>query len=129
MDDGLFDILAKIKARPGMYIGQPSVSNLFMFLAGYKTARRELKIEPTTAEKEFYREFQNFLQRRLKVQTVNSWAKMIMLYSVDEEEGFAYFFKLLEEFKQRDKSLDGDWLEEIAKNENKQIKQTAIKRK
>ena len=51
---GLFDILAKIKARPGLYIGRPSLSDLFMFLAGYKTARRELGIEPTVEEMRFY---------------------------------------------------------------------------
>jgi len=41
---GLFEILSKIKARPGLYIGRPSLSDLFMFLVGYKTARRELGI-------------------------------------------------------------------------------------
>jgi hypothetical protein len=51
---GLFEILAKIKARPGLYIGRPSLSDLFMFLAGYKTARRELGIEPTVEEMRFY---------------------------------------------------------------------------
>jgi hypothetical protein len=50
----LFEILAKIKARPGLYIGRPSLSDLFMFLAGYKTARRELGIEPTVEEMRFY---------------------------------------------------------------------------
>ena len=72
-----------------MYIGKPSVSDLFMFLAGYKTARRELGIEPSEQENEFYGEFQPWLQKRFKVQSVNSWAKIIMLYSVDEKEGFA----------------------------------------
>ena len=33
---GLFEILAKIKTKPGMYIGHSSVSDLFFFLAGYK---------------------------------------------------------------------------------------------
>ncbi|MCL1473794.1 hypothetical protein [Argonema antarcticum] len=99
---GLFEILKKIEARPGMYIGCASISNLFMFLAGYKTARRELGIEPNEKEFEFYREFQPWIQKRFNVQTVNSWAKIILLYSVDEKEGFNYFFKLLDEFLKRD---------------------------
>lgn len=89
---GIFDILEKIKARPGMYIGKASVSDLFIFLAGYKTARREFGIEPTARENEFYGEFQPWLQKRFQVMSVNSWAKIIMLYSVDEREGFEYFF-------------------------------------
>ena len=101
---GLFEILKKIEARPGMYIGCASISNLFMFLAGYKTARRELGIEPEREEIEFYREFQPWIQKRFNVQTVNSWAKIILLYSVDEKEGFNYFFKLLDEFLKRDKN-------------------------
>lgn len=36
---GLFEVLAKIKTKPGMYIGHSSVSDLFIFLAGYKIAR------------------------------------------------------------------------------------------
>ncbi|HAG85613.1 MAG TPA: hypothetical protein DCL61_31865 [Cyanobacteria bacterium UBA12227] len=102
---GLFDILRKIKTRPGMYIGRPSLSDLFMFLVGYKTARRELGIEPSEQEVEFYREFQPWIQKRFNVQTVNSWAKIILLYSVDEKEAFTYFFKLLDEFLVRDNNL------------------------
>ena len=57
LKSGLFDILSKIKARPGLYIGHPSLSDLFMFLVGYKTARRELGIELTVEEMRFYQEF------------------------------------------------------------------------
>jgi hypothetical protein len=105
---GLFDLLEKIKTRPGMYIGKSSVSDLFVFLAGYKTAKREFGIEPTEQENEFYGEFQPWLQKRFQVQSVNSWAKIIMLYSVDEREGFEYFFQLLDEFWRRNKSLQVD---------------------
>ncbi|NJM62424.1 MAG: hypothetical protein HC849_23080 [Oscillatoriales cyanobacterium RU_3_3] len=108
---GIFDILEKIKARPGMYIGKASVSDLFIFLAGYKTARREFGIEPTARENEFYGEFQPWLQKRFQVMSVNSWAKIIMLYSVDEREGFEYFFQLLDEFWRRNESLQVDEVE------------------
>jgi hypothetical protein len=103
---GLFEILGKIKARPGIYIGKPSVNELFMFLVGYKTARRELGIESTEEEIDFYQNFHDFVERRYKVRTSNSWAKIIMLYCHDEKDGFERFFNLLDEFKQRDKSLD-----------------------
>ena len=96
---GLFEILAKIEAKPGIYIGHRSVSDLFIFIAGYKTARRELGIEPTERELAFYRDFNEFVQNRDRVRTSNSWAKIIMLGCADEQQGFDRFFELLAEFE------------------------------
>lgn len=97
---GLFDILSKIKARPGMYIGRSSVSDLFMFLVGYKTALRELGIKPTPLEVKFYQEFHQFVEKKYNLHTSNGWAKIIMLYCPDEKQGFERFFQLLEEFQE-----------------------------
>ena len=100
----IYEILQKIKTRPGMYIGSNSLNNLFMFLAGYKTAKLELGISPTTADLEFDREFQPWLQKRFQVQTVNSWAEIIRGQHKDEKEAFEDFFKLLDEFLAHKKS-------------------------
>lgn len=97
---GLFNILAKIKAKPGLYIGRPSVSDLFMFLVGYKTARRELGIEAMAEETIFFQDFHQFVERKYNLHTSNSWAKIILLYCPDEKDGFERFFHLLEEFQQ-----------------------------
>jgi hypothetical protein len=102
----LFEILQKVQRSPGMYIGSASVNDLFMFLVGYKTALRELKIESTEEEMDFYREFQPWLQQKYHVSTSNSWAKIIMLYCVNEKEGFESFFKLLDEFLTRGNNLE-----------------------
>lgn len=102
---GLYDILEKIKQKPGIYLGVPSISALRMFLVGYQFARRELGIATTESESDFYKKFQPWLQKRFQVQTVNSWDKIILLYSVDEKEAFTYFFKLLEEFLKENKNL------------------------
>ena len=101
MSSGLYEILGKIREKPGMYIGKPSVSDLFMFLVGYKTARRELGIELTPEEEDFCGEFHGWIEDRFKLKTSNSWAKIIMLYSVDEKDGFFAFFELLDEFQNR----------------------------
>jgi hypothetical protein len=53
----LFEVLSKIQTKPGMYIGRASVSDLFHFLVGFKTALRELGVEATAEEMDFYREF------------------------------------------------------------------------
>jgi len=104
----IFELLEKIRTKPGMYIGRPSVSDLFMFLIGYEYGRGESGVEPTEEEDDFYGEFQPWLQKKLGIKTVSSWAKMIMLSCHDEKAGFEKFFKLLDEFNQRDKTLDGN---------------------
>ena len=95
---GLFSILEKIKIKPGMYLGKQSVSDLFMFLVGYESARSELEIELTKEEEIFYGEFQPWLQEKLQIKTNTSWAKLIMLNCHDEAAGFKSFFELLETF-------------------------------
>ena len=96
---GLCEILAKIKTKPGMYIGNSSVSDLFIFLAGYKTARRELGVNPTGRELIFYEGFHEFVQSYYQIHTSKSWAKIIMLYCSDERQGLDRFFELLEKFE------------------------------
>ncbi|MBE8989343.1 hypothetical protein [Nostoc sp. LEGE 12450] len=118
----VYEILAKIQAKPGMYIGRPSVSDLFMFLVGYECSRSELGIENTEDEEDFYGEFQPWLQKKLGITTVSSWAKMIMLYCHDERAGFEKFFNLLDEFKQRNQNLDANEVNNIS-----QVVATAVK--
>ncbi|MDF5714327.1 MAG: hypothetical protein PUP93_10635 [Rhizonema sp. NSF051] len=123
-----FEVLQKIKTKPGMYIGRASVSNLFHFLVGFKTALRELGIEATKEEMDFYREFQPWVQRKYHVSTSNSWANIIMLHCANEQEEFSSFYRLLDEFQNQSKSLDGDSLDEIAPKANKQSIEEVIGR-
>lgn len=97
---GLFEVLEKIKARPGMYLGRPSVSDLFMFLVGYEFARSESGIDLSEQEEQFYEAFQPWLQKKLSVTTTASWAKLILHSCSGEETGFYAFFDLLDEFFQ-----------------------------
>lgn len=102
----LYKTLQKIREKPGMYIGKPSLSDLFMFIVGYEFARGELEIELTKEEEDFHQKFQPWLQEKYQIKTVNSWAKIISVYSVDEKEGFEKFFKLLDEFQKRDQASE-----------------------
>ncbi|MEO1432543.1 MAG: hypothetical protein AAFV71_26420 [Cyanobacteria bacterium J06633_8] len=103
---GLYEVLQKIKSRPGMYIGKPSVTHLFHFLVGYEFARGELDIEPTEWEDDFHENFQPWLQKRYHVSTSNSWANIIMLYCGSEKEGLDSFYELLDEFRNREKAVN-----------------------
>ncbi|GCL39392.1 hypothetical protein SR1949_45180 [Sphaerospermopsis reniformis] len=102
----LFNLLEKIKTNPGLYLGIASISNLRMFILGYRFSRSELGITNTETESDFYKNFQTWLQNRLSIHTVNAWDKIILLTCIDEKAAFDYFFQLLDEFIQRDKSQD-----------------------
>jgi hypothetical protein len=102
----LFELLEKIKSKPGLYLGSASITNLRMFILGYRFARTEIGITNTEVETDFYKNFQPWLQNRLSIRTVNAWDKIILLTCTDEKAGFNNFFQLLDDFIQRDKSQD-----------------------
>ena len=95
--DEFYSLLREIQRIPGMYIGAPSVSDLFMFLCGYQYARFQQNIPAASGELEFS-EFQPWLQAHYKLSSSASWAKIILLYSTTEAQGFETFYKLLDEF-------------------------------
>ncbi len=92
-----YELLDRIQKKPGMYIGSPSISHLFMFLCGYQHAR-DLLETPFTQQEEEFAEFQPWLQKRFAVNTSASWDKIILFYSTDESHAFDIFFDLLQEF-------------------------------
>jgi hypothetical protein len=110
----LYDILAEIKNQPTKYLRQTSLPHLFMFLNGYKIAKRDLRISITLQEQEFYGDFQPWIQKKLKVKTVNSWANIIQLFCINDREAFNYFFELLAEFNQGETPSEPSSLKEYA---------------
>jgi hypothetical protein len=98
----IYETLQRIKARPSMYLGSPSILNLKSFLNGYLYARAELKKSLTEQEQDL-EIFQDWIQQNFSVESSQSWAKIILFYSEDEREALNNFFKWLEEFQNRDK--------------------------
>lgn len=93
----LYGLLHKIRQKPGIYIGVPSVSSLHMFLCGYAFSRQEQGIK-ITPEEEIFEQFQPWIQQRFKINDSIFWAKIILLHSADERAGFELFFELWDEF-------------------------------
>ncbi|MCE7984676.1 MAG: hypothetical protein DYG89_26185 [Caldilinea sp. CFX5] len=93
------ELLQQIKKKPGLYIGNASISNLYMFLTGYQFAHRQLNIPISTEEREF-QHFQPWLQEKFGLKTSQSWSQIILFYSTDERDAFERFFNLLQEFWQ-----------------------------
>jgi hypothetical protein len=98
----IYETLQRIKARPSMYIGTPSILNLESFLRGYWYVKAELEISRTEQEQDF-ENFQDWVQKKFNVESSQSWAKIILFYSQDEREALNNFFKWFEEFQNLDK--------------------------
>ncbi|MBD2384706.1 hypothetical protein [Cylindrospermum sp. FACHB-282] len=105
---GIYEVLQTIKDRPGMYIGKSSITILGHFLVGYQFARSELGLELSQEDADFFKNFHPWIQRHFNVRTSNSWANIILLFTRDEKDALNSFFRLLDEFKQRDRTLDAE---------------------
>ena len=94
----LYDLLQRIKERPGMYLGKRSIIRLSMLLTGYGMARAELGLPVTEQEKEFDG-FQDWIQERFKIRSSHGWDSIILFYSIDERDALDKFFDLFEKFR------------------------------
>jgi hypothetical protein len=94
----LYEMLARIQQRPGMYLGQCSITRLRSFLDGYIGAREDLGIALTEQEKNLGR-FQDWIQERFKITSTQGWDSIILFYSADERDALDLFFQLFEQFR------------------------------
>ncbi|BAU15448.1 hypothetical protein LEP3755_60060 [Leptolyngbya sp. NIES-3755] len=94
----LYDLLERIRQRPGMYLGSVSVTRLSAFLGGYMCSRTESQLPDTPQEEEFSG-FQDWIQARYKITSAHGWEQIILFHSSDEKDAFHRFFQLLDEFR------------------------------
>jgi hypothetical protein len=93
-----YELLQRIKQRPGMYLGKCSITRLRMLLDGYGMARCELGMPQTKQEKEF-NGFQDWIQERYKITSSHGWDSIILFYCADERDALEKFFELFEQFR------------------------------
>lgn len=96
--DNLSDILKKIKNKPSVYLGKPSISCLQAFLSGYNVAQYQLGL-PLQPENPLDG-FQDWIQKKFNIDSSQSWANIILFFSQDERDALDIFFHLFEEFCQ-----------------------------
>jgi hypothetical protein len=94
----LYQVLQDIKTRPGMFLGNVSITRLRSFLDGYRSARADLGLPLTEQEKAFNR-FQAWIEQRFKVTSCQGWDRIILFHSADEREALATFFDLFDQFQ------------------------------
>lgn len=101
----LYDLLARIKQRPGMYLGKVSLTRLKMLLMGYGMSRGELGLQLTQEEKQFA-QFQQWIQRKYQINSSEGWESIILSQVEDEKLAFDLFFQLFEQFNLECLQLD-----------------------
>ncbi|MFM5888348.1 MAG: hypothetical protein ACKPFD_14685 [Dolichospermum sp.] len=101
----LYDLLTKIKQRPGMYLGKVSITRLKMLLMGYSMSRGELGLQLTQQEKQFS-QFQKWIQGKYQINSAEGWETIILSQVEDEKLAFDLFFQLWEQFKNQVTSID-----------------------
>jgi hypothetical protein len=92
-----FNLLERIKKRPGMYLGKRSITRFRMLLDGYSMARMELGLPRTEQESKFDR-FQEWIQTKFNITSSHGWDSIILFHSVDERDAFDKFFQLYQQF-------------------------------
>jgi len=99
----LYDLIRNIQKRPAMYLGQPSISHLRTFLAGYFFARHQLE-QPETDQEKHFSNFQTWIQQKFKITSSQSWDKIILFFSQDEYRALEQFFELFDEYSKTDQN-------------------------
>ncbi len=92
----LIQLLARIEARPGMYLGSEEVRDLCVYLAGYGTARQDLGLE---ASDRVLSEFTNWLRGRVDAGVMTSLGWPGLIEKTDaSRSNVRTFFKQFEAF-------------------------------
>lgn len=92
-----FDLLNKIRERPGVYILEPSLTRLRYLIDGYMICSFKYHNEVN-----FLGNFQEFVEKRyfndISVYC-NHWSDIILFCTATERDAFYTFFELLDEYK------------------------------
>ncbi|GAA4387162.1 hypothetical protein [Hymenobacter koreensis] len=90
------ELLEQIRARPAMFIDRKSIHYLSVFLTGWIIGCGT-KSEVLMDNDALYG-FQIWIEKKYKIRTSHSWARIIDFYSPDESYAFDKFYELYDEF-------------------------------
>ena len=94
--DIIYELLLKIKERPGMYLGKKSIIRLNMFISGYYLRQYEIDYSYRSILEKFGDFVNDYCLTNARAA---GWATNIYRYAKkDDEKAFDLFFELLDEF-------------------------------
>jgi hypothetical protein len=97
-DDPMLDMLIRLQQHPAQYIGKHSVEALFLYLAGYRDAARDLSDRDSSRYSEFV---EGLYAKYGRGGGGNSWAWVLDQVAGGDAHGLDLFFGELDEFLRR----------------------------
>lgn len=95
IDESVFELLAKIRKRPPMYLGEASLNRLHAFLVGYQSGLGRVG-KCLRLEQEFSG-FHEWVAQELDfAESTTGWCNMILSVCRNDEEALNRFFELLD---------------------------------
>ena len=91
--DKIHELIKQIKKRPAMYLSSNYISCLKAFLDGWY-----IRDPDNVSDAHMMAEFQDWIEKRYKTKTSNSWSRIILFHSQDESDALDKFFDDYEEF-------------------------------
>ena len=91
--NSLEKFLTIIEERTPMYLGGRTIVHLKAFLDGWFFGK-----EDEIKDSHLLSEFQEWLQKKYQINSTQSWAQIILFYSMDEFAALDRFFLLFKEF-------------------------------
>ena len=98
MKNNITNMILRIKERPGMFLGTPSVTRLRCFLEGYLQAMHDTD---TDCWKDEYDEFNEWFARKYNISESILWDRYLLQTIPDESEAFNTFTDEFETFLSR----------------------------
>ena len=90
----ILTLLNKVRQRPNIYLGRPSLERLSAFIDGGICLYQEI----TGIYLEFAPGFDDFVHEQYKIYTAHSAASLITFFSDNDEQAFYTFFELLDQY-------------------------------
>lgn len=89
-------LLEKIRARPGLFIGEKDLTRLKSLLDGYLL--REMELNPEYGRNGFWNGFNRYVEDHYQVRSTQGWCQIIEFYSSSREAAFDTFFQRYDEY-------------------------------
>jgi hypothetical protein len=104
-EEGVYDVVDRMRAKPPLYIGERSLERLFVYLAGISAGVWMAGNNKALKDAEDFHRFHDWVAKRLGFyESTSGWHKMIRIKCADESEALDRFYVLLDEFRAESKA-------------------------
>lgn len=91
--DSIVELIKSIRQKPELYVGKQSLSLIQAYIYGWVN-----RDEENIVDSEYLGEFQDWIQAKYNITSTQSWASIILFFSIDERDALNRFFLLFDEF-------------------------------